>query len=333
MRKKKGFTLIELLVVISIIALLIGILLPALGAARRTARKMKNSHNMKEVLQALVLDSQNRQTAGGAGRYVGVDRVGRIINMPMGHLSPAIEASHFDDFFPSQWKKDGRYPGTRFALLLSEAAISPDVLLNPQDNLKAVAKADSSADFSNYNVTSGSATGLGGTFSYALLRIHEDPDDDPPEPNVNQRMERHGRSEEWSETNNGEAVVISDRNTGDGTGGGQDDSGAPLFTGQAEDITDNKTWSCSSPWTELTSGEWEGSVGFNDGHVDFKQSLWIGITRYGSRGQPVQGPSPNNIPLGDNLFSDENGATFDDAGMVYHEAAPVGRTPYYYNQK
>ena len=52
--RKSGFTLIELLVVISIIALLIAILLPALGAARRTARRMQNSTQLRGIHQGLV---------------------------------------------------------------------------------------------------------------------------------------------------------------------------------------------------------------------------------------------------------------------------------------
>jgi prepilin-type N-terminal cleavage/methylation domain-containing protein len=69
MKRKEGFTLVELLVVISIIALLMAVLLPALNKAREAAKRVVCASNLKQIGVAIIAYSADTDLLPFYGGY------------------------------------------------------------------------------------------------------------------------------------------------------------------------------------------------------------------------------------------------------------------------
>lgn len=114
---KSGFTLIELLVVISIIALLIAILLPALGAARRSASSaecLSRVRSMSIAITAFEVDNKGLIPPAFNGND-GLALFGGGVG----------DDQHFSDFFEPYMEIDD---------LEQDYYICPDSTLDPRDD-------------------------------------------------------------------------------------------------------------------------------------------------------------------------------------------------------
>jgi prepilin-type N-terminal cleavage/methylation domain-containing protein len=68
--RKHGFTLVELLVVIAIIGVLVALLLPAIQAARESARRSQCSNNLKQISLACMSFENARRAMPRAGEHL-----------------------------------------------------------------------------------------------------------------------------------------------------------------------------------------------------------------------------------------------------------------------
>ena len=296
MKKNRAFTLIELLVVIAIIALLVGILLPALAKARASAKTLKCSTQVRNIVQACqVFANSNRDSYPLPSN---LDKTGTTIG-PAGTTATQAQLEAKNNI------------GNALSILIFNNAISPELCVSPAE-VSGVVKIDDQYA----SASPPAATTAGGTPATALwdpgfagtAAAQEPTYRRTPGISNNSYASNvffGARRQKWSNTFSATEPVFGNR--------------GPKY--QGTDASDRAQWqgNGSNGWRLVTGANgtdsntllihggrssWEGNIGYNDGHVNTE-----------TRPDPIEitfkrsGNNTTNAVVPDNFFVDES----DDA--------------------
>ncbi len=257
--KKRGFTLIELLVVIAIIALLIGILLPALGRARQNAKQIKCAAQVRETHKGLVMWAQQNNDWYPLASKIGRD--GKTITVPGD--STEMDAT-----------------ATVYSIMVYNSLVTPDVVFSPAESSGIIAVDE------DYEYTSPQAAvepdrarwdpSFRGTPADDTT-LHQGGDDSNAVDGVGNASYAHlalaglGRRSEWKNSLSSNYAVVGNRGPEHASATWDTDTRLVKSVELAQGDTGDESLTLLIHGSKTS---WEGNIAYNDNHVNFETTSY-----------------------------------------------------------